>query len=493
MTAATAAADDATPKIQPAAPLALRVLRLLVAAVVAFAPSTLNAAGPVPLNPKAAVTAPIVARPPIARGVNFGNMLEAPREGDWGLTVQASFFDRVRDAGFDHIRLPVSWTHHAALTPPYTIDPAFLARVDWCVDQALSRGLKIIVNVHHYDALNANPAAETPRALAIWNQIATRLAARPDAVLFEVLNEPHGVFNTDPAQWDQYLRQALQTIRQTNPTRWVLAGPVSWNAIGALETFNPPRDHRLCVTVHHYEPFAFTHQGATWVSPVPPVGVSWDPGLTTLASPWQNWSWQTTVQPASGSLRIEHQAGWAGASFHRPAALNAARAIEFRTDRAVSIRVVAERAGASRSIAVQTTPGQVVRFDLPADFPSVDRVSIQNNTPSPVAAYTVTGLRVLTASGQEDLIRTQADDIDAAMARAARWAADRGVPIHLGEFGAYSPAPMPSRQAWTRAVRTAAERHGLPWSYWEFAAGFGVYDPATNTFRGPLVHALTAD
>jgi endoglucanase len=80
----------------------------------------------------------------LRRGVNFGNMLEAPEapvEGQWGFTVQEIFFDKVVEAGLDHIRLPVSWTNHASLQPPYKIDPAFMSRVDWAVRQATNRRL----------------------------------------------------------------------------------------------------------------------------------------------------------------------------------------------------------------------------------------------------------------------------------------------------------------------------------------------------------------
>jgi endoglucanase len=34
-----------------------------------------------------------------------------------------------------------------------------------------------------------------------------------------------------------------------------------------------PNDPNLIVTVHNYEPFTFTHQGAEWVQPMLPVGV----------------------------------------------------------------------------------------------------------------------------------------------------------------------------------------------------------------------------
>src|SRR5579871_4813384 len=52
----------------------------------------------------------------LGTGVNFGNMLEAPSEGEWGLKVGKDYFSIVKKAGFDHVRLPISWTYHAAKT-----------------------------------------------------------------------------------------------------------------------------------------------------------------------------------------------------------------------------------------------------------------------------------------------------------------------------------------------------------------------------------------
>jgi hypothetical protein len=433
----------------------------------------------------------------IGRGVNFGNMLEAPNEGEWGLTVRAEFFDRVVEAGFEHIRLPVSWTTHAGLAPPYTIDPVFLNRVDWCIDQALARGLKIIVNVHHYDALNANPVAEKPRALAIWNQIATRMRTRPQSVYFEVLNEPHGVFNDNPALWNDYLRDALQVIRTTNPTRWVLAGPVGWNSIGYLNAFSPPADRRLIATLHYYEPFAFTHQGATWVDPVPPTGVSWNPALFTIAGPWESWSWETTIQPSASGLSVEYKNGWAGLSFHRGPAISGVRRVEFRTDRAMQFKVTVSGSGKEQDFWLQSAAGNALSSVLVQEgFGPIDRITWQNATPAAQAPFIMSEIQVFTSAvgGQaEPIIVTQRGNIDRAMAWIAEWSRLRGMPAHLGEFGAFSTAGMDDRVAWTRAVRESAEAHGIPWSYWEFGSGFGIYDPQANTWRAPLLDALTGE
>ncbi len=72
----------------------------------------------------------------------------------------------------------------------------------------------------------------------------------------------------------------------------------------------------------------------------------------------------------------------------------------------------------------------------------------------------------------------------------AGWAQRQHVRILMGEFGAYSTADMASRVRWTSFVARLAEQHGFPWAYWEFAAGFGVYDPNAKLWRQNLLEAL---
>ena len=77
--------------------------------------------------------------------------------------------------------------------------------------------------------------------------------------------------------------------------------------------------------------------------------------------------------------------------------------------------------------------------------------------------------------------------------RAAEWSADTGVPIHLGEFGAFGgegQVPMADRAAWTSTVVDEANKHGIPFSYWEFHAGYGAYDLDRGAWNDPLLDAL---
>ncbi len=199
----------------------------------------------------------------LGKGINLGNALEAPSEGAWGVTLKEGHFTAIKKAGFDSVRLPVKWSAHAGKSAPYLIEESFAKRVDWAIDQALKNGLNIVVNVHHYDEMDKTPDLKLPRLMAIWSQIGRRIKDRPDSVYLEMLNEPHD--KLVDGKWNEVLAKVLSGIRQTNPTRPIIIGPPFWNGIWALGKLKLPKDDNLIVTVHFYDPFEFTHQGASWV------------------------------------------------------------------------------------------------------------------------------------------------------------------------------------------------------------------------------------
>src|SRR5579859_5766880 len=198
----------------------------------------------------------------LGRGINIGNALEAPKEGAWGVTLKADYFKAIKQAGFATVRLPVNWAAHAAKEAPYAIDAKFAERVDWAIDQALKNELNIIVNVHHYGEMDTDPDKHLPRLVAIWEQISEHCKARPEGLVFELLNEPHT--KLVDAKWNAAIPKLLAAIRKHHPTRPVIVGPPFWNAIWALDKLQLPDDKNLILTVHFYDPFEFTHQGASW-------------------------------------------------------------------------------------------------------------------------------------------------------------------------------------------------------------------------------------
>jgi endoglucanase len=201
----------------------------------------------------------------LGRGVNLGNALEAPREGAWGLTLKPDYFQQIKQAGFHSVRIPIRWSAHAQEQSPYEIDQTFFHRVDWAIEQALSNGLAVVINVHHFEELCREPDKHFRRLAALWKQIATRYRNRPERLFFEILNEPHGALTDE--RWQRMVPPLLDVIRESNPERAVIVGPGRWNNLQHLEKLElPAQDRRLIVTFHYYSPFEFTHQGAEWAA-----------------------------------------------------------------------------------------------------------------------------------------------------------------------------------------------------------------------------------
>ncbi len=202
--------------------------------------------------------------PGFMKGLNIGNALDAPREGEWGVHLRRGHFAMAAEAGFDHVRLPVRFSAHAADDPPYALDDDFMERVDWAINQATSHHLGIIVDLHHYNELMKNADHDRERFVALWRQIAARYRDRPSSVAFELLNEPNG--KLEPSQLNPLMREALRAVRETNPNRVVLVDSYNWANAEYLSALDLPTDDRQVVaTFHCYAPMLFTHQGSHWM------------------------------------------------------------------------------------------------------------------------------------------------------------------------------------------------------------------------------------
>ncbi len=202
----------------------------------------------------------------------MGNQLEIPNEGGNGRRILDSDFPTIKSAGFDTIRLPVNFAAHAAGSSPYRIETAFMNRVKDVVSKATSAGLNVIIDMHAYDALNSNPTGERDRFVGMWRQIAAEFVNAPAGVWFELMNEPNvGLTNSNLLS---IFNPALAAIRETNGQRPVIIGGGNTSGVGSLATLPMPDDPNVVPTFHFYDPFNFTHQGAEYITPIPPFGVT---------------------------------------------------------------------------------------------------------------------------------------------------------------------------------------------------------------------------
>ena len=187
----------------------------------------------------------------LGKTVNLGNALEAPNEGEWGVTLREEFFQVISQKGFTAIRLPVRWSAHALKEAPYTVDREFFKRVDWAIEQAFSNHLAIVVNMHHYEEMALDPKGHQERYLALWKQIAEHYQSYSNELLFEPLNEPSGILNDK--YWNDLLALTIPMIRASNPTRNLVIGPASSNSPDHLEKLMlPAEDLHIIVTFHFY-------------------------------------------------------------------------------------------------------------------------------------------------------------------------------------------------------------------------------------------------
>jgi len=209
----------------------------------------------------------------LGRGVNiigYDPIWEALEKGRF----KERHFKLIKEAGFDSVRVNLHALQIMGSAPDFALPEGWLATLDWAVDRALAAGLAVVLDLHNFNDVAQDPPSFKPRLLAFWRQIGARYKDKPDALLFEILNEPNG--KLDAKLWNEWLAEALAVIRATNPSRTVVVGPPMWNGFRFLDQLVlPEADRDIIVTVHYYEPFPFTHQGAPWAPFVKLSGVTW--------------------------------------------------------------------------------------------------------------------------------------------------------------------------------------------------------------------------
>jgi endoglucanase len=202
-------------------------------------------------------------------GANLGNYLEAPPKQSWGVTVSADEFAAMKREGFDHVRVPIGWHHYARAAPDFALAPEIFAKADFCVTNALNNGLAVLINIHHFNELDQDPTNTAEEFVALWRQIAAHYQHFPPQLAFELDNEPHEQATT--ILMNPIYTRAIAAIRKSNPNRTIFVEPGNWGSISELKHLVLPPDENLIVSVHCYEPFYFTHQGATWTDGQTPV------------------------------------------------------------------------------------------------------------------------------------------------------------------------------------------------------------------------------
>ncbi len=242
------------------------------------------------------------------KGINLGNTLEPPFEGDWNNQyARENYFNLYKEAGFDVVRVPVRWDEHTGYIAPYNVDKAWMDRVEEVVDWGLERDLFIVINAHHESWIkeNYNNAAYQDRFDSIWSQIAVRFRDKSEKLIFEVLNEPrtHDVSLTK-AENDELHQRILNIIRRTNPARLVVFQGTGWGSAEDLLEAAIPEDDFLIGSFHSYDPWPF---GLTGAGPFGPAEIN---ALKSKFSDVQDWSLANNIPVLLGEFGCHKEADY---------------------------------------------------------------------------------------------------------------------------------------------------------------------------------------
>src|SRR6266849_3418974 len=177
----------------------------------------------------------------------------------------------IRKMGFDHVRLTLEPAPLFNADDPGTLEAEYLKYLDHALDMILAQGLAVIVDIHPSDEfkkrLNSNDR-QIEAFGKFWHDLAQHLSTRdPEHVFLEVINEP---MVEDGYRWFGMQGKLISAIRSGAPRHTIIASGHRWSGLAELLFLQPYADRNIIYNFHFYEPFVFTHQGATWAGANPP-------------------------------------------------------------------------------------------------------------------------------------------------------------------------------------------------------------------------------
>lgn len=233
----------------------------------------------------------------MSRGLNLGNVLSAPVEGNWAGAATEQYFIDVANAGFKNVRIPVdffgdrttgstsSFSTNANTSTnvdrsQFQVSTAYFNRLEEVITWGLNQGLVIVLDFHgatlksefiytfdssessYTHPTSAKRAADLAKFYAIWEQIADRFKDYSDDLIFEVINEPY--FHISASEMDEINAEVISIVRASggnNTTRKIVITGGSQNSFRAITTIGNQiinSDNFLIATFHYYLPFSFT-------------------------------------------------------------------------------------------------------------------------------------------------------------------------------------------------------------------------------------------
>jgi aryl-phospho-beta-D-glucosidase BglC (GH1 family) len=123
-----------------------------------------------------------------------------------------------------------------------------------------------MVDIHNEERPAELDPAWQRAFVRFWRLLAARLARfDPELTLLEIINEP--VFDRREEEWNEFNARLAAAIRRSAPQHTIVTSGPNWGGIDGLKKLKLLPDKNVVYSFHCYDPFTFTHQGATWDGP----------------------------------------------------------------------------------------------------------------------------------------------------------------------------------------------------------------------------------
>ena len=402
------------------------------------------------------------------------------------------------------------------------VNPKGWEYVDWVVAEAERHRLYVILDMHipvggmqvGGNVTKLWRDANLQKVfIELWQQIAGRYKNSPAIAGYYLIGEPTP---RKAADWQKLAQDTLDGIRQVSPDQVVIVESPNGDEDG-LSYITPLNGTNVMYAWQFYEPFPFTHQGASWEEPgalkaenVMYPGRIIDEFKTRgtdeieASDPYPVWTQLISAPftaPAKAThltLRLKAAAGAGAISFDDVQVLENAQPLALLNPSFEEGKLVGERrdklpddwhaSGSRRSIRWEKADGhgsdRCITF-----LGSKKSVALAQSAGSETGLYPVkpgatymasvwvkgdrqakgagTGLEIewVSAQGQDwgpaQLEETIVDNV-------VKWSQANRVPVYVPEFAASAVAPKRSDLTWTRDTLAIFDKYGLSWHLWDW-------------------------
>ena len=135
--------------------------------------------------------------------------------------------------------------------------------------------VSLTIDYHAYDGSYNRASSKDPKfreaVSSLWCTVAQHFVKeKREDLFFELTNEPclslpEGEY-IDQADWTILAQMMIDSIRKVDKTRPIIFGDTKWYSLDELIKNKPLKDKYVIYSFHMYDPFVFSHQGASWTN-----------------------------------------------------------------------------------------------------------------------------------------------------------------------------------------------------------------------------------